>query len=182
MLISFLNTCDLFIRGHEEQITYTPLSLKVPFSLSALNGLVMSAPITNNPVESDGVQPQQDAVLPAHDVQVQAQPNSDVVNLAMNKPRQIKVKTSEQAPIAAASVSKSNGSTNQKAKVTATVQPFDLDPVPFPSAELKTRLQADDLKDELLMTICSAFASVENRALCPKEIAAVCMKLGWECT
>ena len=142
----------------------------------------MSAPITNNPVESDGVQPQQDAVLPAHDVQVQAQPNSDVVNLAMNKPRQIKVKTSEQAPIAAAPVSKSNGSTNQKAKVTATVQPFDLDPVPFPSAELKTRLQADDLKDELLMTICSAFASVENRALCPKEIAAVCMKLGWECT
>jgi len=63
----------------------------------------------------------------------------------------------------------------------ATIAPFDLVPVPFPSDEQRAKMEKDDLSDALLLTICSAFASVDNRALCPKEIAAVCMKLGWKC-
>lgn len=145
----------------------------------SLNGyLGMNNLIANNPTESDGVvQSQQQEAALAHDVQ-EAQPNGK--DTAMSQPRQIRVKSEA---LSNATLSKSKGSTNgPKTKAAATVQPFDLEPVAFPSEELKTRMQPDDLKDELLMTICSAFASVENRALCPKEIAAVCMKLGWECT
>ena len=52
----------------------------------------------------------------------------------------------------------------------------------FPAnPEVAARLQADDLQDDLLMRICSALASVGNRALCPKEIAEVCKARGWVC-
>lgn len=40
-------------------------------------------------------------------------------------------------------------------------------------------LRDQDAKDEPLMVICAALASVDNRALCPKEIAEVIEERGW---
>jgi len=92
----------------------------------------------------------------------------------------IKVQAQQQKPLSTGPPTKNRASIIASTG-SATISPFDLDPVPFPSVEQASRMQKDDLADDLLLTICSAFASVDNRALCPKEIAAVCMKLGWKC-
>jgi hypothetical protein len=49
--------------------------------------------------------------------------------------------------------------------------------VPFP----RNRLHAEDAQDSLLVMCCEALTAVENRALCPKEIAEICMDRGWQC-
>lgn len=55
----------------------------------------------------------------------------------------------------------------------------ELKTVDFPPAELRDQLAPEDLNDSMLMSICSALASVDNRALCPKEIAEILMYRGW---
>ena len=51
--------------------------------------------------------------------------------------------------------------------------------MPFPPPGLQ--VQPDDRSDALLMLICGSLAAVENRALCPKEIAELCSRRGWSC-
>lgn len=55
--------------------------------------------------------------------------------------------------------------------------------VDFASAASKDlRMASDDSNDEMLMRVCSALASCENRPLSPKEISEVMLHFGWRNT
>lgn len=49
----------------------------------------------------------------------------------------------------------------------------------FPPDSLRDQIAPEDLADNMLMTICSVLMAVDNRALCPKEIAEVMQYWGW---
>lgn len=98
------------------------------------------------------------------------------------RPPVVTIKLEEKPVVAKPASAPTRKGSASTSNISATIPPFEIEAVPFPASEWAARMEQDDLKDGLLMTICSAFASVDNRALCPKEIAAVCMKLGWKCT
>lgn len=56
--------------------------------------------------------------------------------------------------------------------------PLQLDSL-WPPCDVSIEIHPDDRSDQLLMAICAALVSVDNRALCPKEIADVVFKNHW---
>ncbi|KAL7410667.1 hypothetical protein BDY24DRAFT_436280 [Mrakia frigida] len=49
----------------------------------------------------------------------------------------------------------------------------------WPTRHNKSKVAEEDLKDRILMAVCAALASIENKALCLQELSEICATKGW---